>query len=363
MSLSPLAAYRHALNLGFAYDAAQERAALALEQCFQELNKGNTPQGLYLFGQVGRGKTWLMDSFYAALTVPAKRQHFHHFLAWLHQRLFSLTGTENPLVHIAQELAQEIKVLCFDELFISDIGDAMLLGPLFQALFDAEVVLVATSNQAPEKLYADGFNRERFLPAIAAINTHCLPLHLDGAQDHRLTGEKKWQRFFVHPDLNSEPMAELFLKLSNSEAKACELQINGRIIHALGAAQQVLWGDFAHLCAANLAASDYMALCQNYRHIILSAVPKLSATQQDAKIARGTEDAAALVVAGGRALPALARNDNAVRRFIALVDECYDQGVTLSLQAAVPLDELYCQGALLAPFARTHSRLEEMQRK
>ncbi len=363
MSPSPLAAYRHALNQGFAYDGAQERAALALEQCFQALEQGETPQGLYLWGQVGRGKTWLMDNFYNTLSVPAKRQHFHHFLAWLHQRLFALTGTENPLTHIAQELRQEIKVLCFDELFISDIGDAMLLGPLFQALFEQGVVLIATSNQAPEQLYANGFNRERFLPAITAITTHCQTVHLEGTQDHRLTGEKKWQRYFVQIDLNPAPMAALFFELTGQKPLATELIIQGRTLAVLGAAQEVLWADFAHLCAANLAASDYMALCQNHRHIMLSNIPKLSATQQDAKIARGTEDAVALVLAGGRTLPALARNDNAVRRFIALVDECYDQGVTLSLQAAVPLEELYREGALLAPFARTLSRIEEMQRK
>jgi len=156
-TLTPLEVYRLAVEQqGFVSDAAQQHAAEQLQRCYQALHRGGLPQGVYLWGPVGRGKTWLMDSFHDALQVPARRQHFHHFMGWVHRRLFQLTGTAEPLQVLARELAKEIRVLCFDELFVSDIGDAMLLGGLFRSLFDEGVVLVATSNQPPEQLYAGG---------------------------------------------------------------------------------------------------------------------------------------------------------------------------------------------------------------
>lgn len=191
-AMSPLAVYRQAVEQrGFAPDEAQRRAAEALERCFQALHEAHRHgaiQGVYLWGPVGRGKTWLMDHFYQCLRVPARRQHFHHFMQWVHQRQFELTGTADPLRALARELARDVRVLCFDELFVSDIGDAILLGSLLRIMFEEGVVLVATSNQPPEQLYADGFNRERFLPAIgrssgtwrwsrwmAARTTACIP--------------------------------------------------------------------------------------------------------------------------------------------------------------------------------------------
>jgi cell division protein ZapE len=379
--LSPLDIYQQALAQGFVSDPAQQAAVVALNDCFralhpapqgqalpenahQEAHQGQT-RGVYLWGPVGRGKTWLMDSFFTTLRVPAKRQHFHHFLAWLHRRLFELTGTINPLQQVAEELAEDIQVLCFDELFVSDIGDAMLLGPLFQALFDAGVVLVTTSNQPPQALYEDGFNRERFLPAIDALLAHTQVVHLDGEQDHRLHGDKTLERYFVSDSTGvpSTQLEHLFTQLSTAKAGSTRVQIGSRQLHALGAHQQTLWCDFAQLCEGTLAAQDYMQLCQQYQHILLSGIPNLSAAQQQARIARGTEDAAVKVDAGDRVLLNLAKNDDAVRRFIALVDECYEQKVTLYLEAAVPLEQLYTEGALLFPFQRARSRIEEMQRK
>lgn len=362
MSLSPLQQYQQALENGFVKDAAQLEAAQALQRCFDAVEQQVPTLGVYLWGPVGRGKTWLMDAFYRSLTVPAKRQHFHHFISWLHKRLFQLTGTENPLQVIADELAGEIKVLCFDELFVSDIGDAMLLGPLFQALFNAGVVLVATSNQPPQDLYENGFNREQFLPAIDALIAYTQVVNLDGGQDHRLHGSRSRERYFIQSEHSKEQLIELFKTLSQTEPQKCQVQLGSRELSAIGAANKVLWCDFHVLCEGMLGAQDYMQLCQEYEHIIVSGIPKLSASQQEAKIARGTEDAPVRVVAGDRELPALAKNDDAVRRFIALVDECYDQAVPLYVEAQSPLETLYTDGALLFPFQRTRSRLEAMQR-
>ena len=182
-SLSPVQAYQFAINqYGFVTDASQLHAVQVLETCFQRLHL--TPHwscaGVYLWGPVGRGKTWLMDVFHRGLQVPSRRQHFHHFMQWVHRRLFALTGTADPLKALAAEMASEARVLCFDELFVSDIGDAMLLGRLFLAIFDAGVVVVATSNQPPEQLYADGFNRERFQPAVVALQFNMQVVEVDG---------------------------------------------------------------------------------------------------------------------------------------------------------------------------------------
>lgn len=367
MSLSPLQKYQQALQHEFVDDAAQLQAVTVLQQCFEAIEQQQPTLGVYLWGPVGRGKTWLMDAFYQALTVPAKRQHFHHFIAWLHKRLFQLTGTENPLQVVADELASEIKVLCFDELFVSDIGDAMLLGPLFQALFNAGVVLVATSNQAPQDLYENGFNRERFLPAIDALMAYNQVINLDGGQDHRLHGEHSRARYFVKSEQSTDKLQQLFKQLSGQLAQPSEVILGSRSLPVLGVSaraveNKIIWCEFPTLCEGMFSAQDYMQLCQQFEQIILSNIPNLSASQQEAKIARGTEDAAVRVTAGDRDLPALAKNDDAVRRFIALVDECYDQGVVLYIEAGAPLETLYTEGALLFPFQRTRSRLEAMQR-
>ncbi len=186
---SPELAYQQAkAEAGFFADSSQEHATQMLEACYRALHADpyRPCAGVYLWGPVGRGKTWLMDMFHCGLKVPSRRLHFHHFMQWVHRRLFALTGTANPLFELAAELARDIRVLCFDELFVNDIGDAMLLGRLFGAMFDAGVVIVATSNQPPDQLYADGFNRERFLPAIRGLQHHMQIIEVDGGQDHRL---------------------------------------------------------------------------------------------------------------------------------------------------------------------------------
>lgn len=362
-TLTPLEVYRLAVEQqGFVSDAAQQHAAEQLQRCYQALHRGGLPQGVYLWGPVGRGKTWLMDSFHDALQVPARRQHFHHFMGWVHRRLFQLTGTAEPLQVLARELAKDIRVLCFDELFVSDIGDAMLLGGLFRSLFDEGVVLVATSNQPPEQLYAGGHNRERFLPAIDALLQHMQVVAVDGSQDHRQHPGQRHQRYWVREAGQPSALPALLAALRHGEPVSHEpLQVGHRRIDVHSHSEGVLHGGFDQLCEQPLATGDFILLCDRFKAIVLGDVPALSGQQRPARIARGTEDAAERVVAGDRQLPALSIHDNAVRRFIALVDECYDRRVPLYVEAAVPLDELYTEGYLAFAFRRTLSRLQEMQ--
>ncbi|MBM7456703.1 cell division protein ZapE [Oceanisphaera litoralis] len=358
-ALSPYAAYRQAIESGFKDDAAQHRAAECLERCYRQLQAGESEiTGIYLWGPVGRGKTWLMDRFHLSLTVPAKRQHFHHFMRWVHKRLFQLGGTEDPLTVLARELSAETHVLCLDELFVSDIGDAMLLGRLLQALFEQGLVLVSTSNQPPDGLYAEGFNRERFLPAVAAMNRHMQVLSVDGGEDHRLHPGQQQQRYWVK---QPQALAAEFATLTVEEGSTRPFTLGHRQIRVVRRGNGVLWCHYRDLCEQPLAALDFIELCDRFHHILLGEVPSLTGSRQQASIARGTEDGVTQVAAGDRQLPALSRQDDGVRRFIALVDECYDRGIPLYIDAAVPLNELYPQGALAFPFRRTLSRLQEMQ--
>ncbi|MFJ4068031.1 cell division protein ZapE [Pseudomonas sp. NPDC089996] len=364
MQLDPQNRYRTALSEhGFAEDPAQARAVTALQTCFEALQNGQTPQGLYLWGPVGRGKTWLMDLFQCCLSVPSRRQHFHHFMAWVHQRLFQLNGTADPLKALARELAGQIWVLCFDELFVSDIGDAIILGRLFQVLFDHGVVVVATSNQPPQQLYRDGFNRERFLPAISAIERHMQVLSVAGEQDHRLHPGVQRQRYWVaEAGSRGGALEAVFQQLSPDDPGSnAPLQIGSRQIRVIRSSSQAVWCHFTELCERPLAAMEFMALCDRFPAILVEGIPALGGEQQAGRIARGTEDGAARVAAGDRELPMLSPKDDAVRRFIALVDECYDRRVALYLEAEVPLDALYTQGYLAFPYQRTLSRLREMQ--
>ena len=358
---SPSAAYQHAIaQMGFVADDAQRRAVDALQACHEALHQGRHPiSGVYLWGPVGRGKTWLMDQFYQSLRVPARRQHFHHFMGWVHQRSFQLTGTHDPLQALARELSREVRVLCFDELFVNDIGDAIILGRLFQVMFEEGVVMVCTSNQPPEQLYADGFNRERFLPGIAAIQQHMQVVAVDGGEDHRLHPGVGVQRYWVN---QPEALADVFKQLAAGQpVSSGAVSVGHRSIVAVQASDTVLWCTYAHLCEQPLAAMDFMLLCDRYKAILLGEVPNLSAQKRPGRIARGTEDGAQRVIAGDRELPQLSVHDDSVRRFIALVDECYDRKVPLFIEAKVPLDQLYTEGYLEFPFRRTLSRLREMQ--
>ncbi|MBM1183574.1 cell division protein ZapE [Pseudomonas lundensis] len=361
---SPLSAWEQAVaQHGFVHDPAQWRAVQALQRCHEQLNQGvKSVKGVYLWGPVGRGKTWLMDQFYQSLHVPARRQHFHHFMQWVHQRLFQLIGTADPLKALAQGLAHEVRVLCFDELFVNDIGDAIILGRLFQVMFDEGVVLVCTSNQPPEQLYGHGFNRDRFAPAITAILKHMDVISVDGVQGHRLHPGIAEQRYWVTPAGPSSVMGPLFERLTQGQIRSHQPRVVGhRSLNIRGASDNVLWCSFHELCEQPLAATDFMDLCDRYKVLLLSDVPCLSAEQREGKIARGTEDGAVKVEAGDRELPQLSKFDDSVRRFIALIDECYDRKVPVCIEAQVPMDQLYTQGYLAFAFRRTLSRLQEMQ--
>src|SRR5690606_34420966 len=309
-----------------------------------------------------RGKTWLMDSFYRSLRVPARRQHFHHFMRWVHQRLFQLTGTPDPLQSLARELSEEVRVLCFDELFVNDIADAMLLGRLLRVMFEEGVVLVATSNQPPHQLYTDGYNRERFLPAVEAIDRHMQIVSVDGGQDHRLHPGAAQQRYWVTEAGQPSALAGLFEQLTGTDPTCSEvLSIGLRSIAVVRQSESVLWCRFADLCEHPLSALDFIALGDRFSAILIGEVPNLSAAPREGRIARGTEDGVERVAAGDRQLPELSVHDDSVRHYIALVGECYDRRITLYLEAAVPLDQLYTEGYLAFPFRSTLSRLREMQ--
>ena len=368
-AVSPLALYHQAVEQkGFAPDAAQQVAATRLEACFQALHaeavsaQRDAIPGVYLWGPVGRGKTWLMDSFYRHLTVPARRQHFHHFMRWVHQRQFQLSGTVDPLAALARELAAEVRVLCLDELFVSDIADAMLLGRLLQMLFEHGLVMVCTSNQAPGQLYADGFNRERFLPAIAAIERYMEIVELDGGFDHRLHPGQAHQRYWIADPGQPSPLETVFQHLSEGQATSSEpIELGHRRIAVKRRSENVVWCCYAELCEQPLAALDFIVLVDSFDHILLSEVPCLTSTKPVGSIARGTEDGVERVVAGDRKLPPLSQRDDGVRRFIALIDECYDRRVPLYLEAEVAMEALYPEGYLEFAFRRTLSRLREMQ--
>lgn len=364
---TPLAAYRRALaEDGFQADAAQRHAAEVLERCHEALHagRGGPVPGVYLWGPVGRGKTWLMDRFHASLRVPARRLHCHRFMRWVHTRLFELSGTAEPLQALARELAREVRVLCFDEFFVNDIGDAMLLGGLLQLLFAQGLVLVATSNQPPGELYADGFNRERLLPAIAAMERHMHVVAVDGGQDHRLHPGLAHTRYWVAgPGYAGELAAAFARRSAGGDCSAEPVAIGSRRLAVVRHAADALWCRYAQLCEEPLSALDFVALCDRYGAIFVSEVPALGGRQRAAYIARGTEDGAERVLAGERKLPALSAHDDGVRRFIALVDECYDRRLPLYLEAEVPLEALYTEGYLEFPFRRTLSRLQEMQRQ
>jgi len=365
-ALSPLAAWQQAVDTqGFQADEAQRQAARALEACWLALRdrkRHAPPKGVYLWGPVGRGKTWLMDRFYEGLQMPARRQHFHHFMRWVHQRLFQLTGVAKPLDVLARELGEEVRVLCFDELFVNDIGDAVILGGLLRAMFEQGVVLVCTSNQLPEQLYATGHNRERFVPAITAINHYMHVVCVDGGEDHRLHPGQAQQRYWVKAGQGRSALVDVFEQLSSGESVSIQpVPLGRRHLPVVRSSKTVVWCRYADLCEQPLAAMDFIELCDRYTAVLLSEVPALSAPQREGRIARGTEDGVEQVAAGDRELPQLSPYDDGVRRFIALVDECYDRKVPLYVEAELPMQALYTEGYLAFAFRRTLSRLQEMQ--
>lgn len=360
--VGPAKLYRKAVEQGRVnYDTAQQQAISELDQLFTEITcaqaKRSTHRGIYLWGKVGRGKTFLMDLFCQSLPAGlAWRMHFHRFMAWVHQRLQHYAGRKDPLKLVAQDIAKKHRLLCFDELFVSDIGDAMLLGPLFENLFKLQVTLVTTSNIPVQDLYRDGLQRERFLPAIKAIADHTLSLHLDGGIDHRQRALQPAPIYF-----NELPAGLLqALQLPHPGEDHNPIIVLGRTIATRGVSDRSLHCSFNQLCEGTRSHLDYIQLAQRYSDVLLTDIPPLSGQSYERIKARGTEEATLTATTTGAREVKLSKNDDAVRRFISLVDEFYERKVNLYLVSKTPLESLYTEGSLTFEFQRTQSRLTEM---
>ena len=306
-----------------------------LRALFRGRNREDGVRGLYIWGGVGRGKTFLMDLFFDALPVEAKKRiHFHRMMHEVHDRLKQLGDIEDPLDRVAADIAAETRVLCFDEFFVSDIGDAMILARLLRGLFERGVTLVTTSNSKPEDLYRDGLQRQRFVPAIDLLNRYTDVINMGGDTDYRLRLLQKAGTYLTPHDATAISHLEFFFdeSASISVEEDVDLDINGRPIRAQRCAKGVAWFAFADLCDGPRSQTDYIEIARWYPSVIVADVPRFDAT---------TEDQA--------------------RRFIALVDEFYDRRVKLILSAAADVHDLYGGSRLTFEFDRTVSRLIEMQ--
>jgi len=313
------------------------------------------PRGLYLWGGVGRGKTFLIDLFYDGLPLPEtradsrsgaagprgggagsgkRRTHFHRFMRAVHERLRAHAGQRDPLRAIAREWRAQLRVLVLDEFFVSDIGDAMLLGRLLERLFAEGVVLVTSSNTPPSRLYHDGLQRARFLPAIASIERHCAVLHLDSPRDYRLRALTRSPVYRQPLDAESDAWLESrWHELGGDGShRNGSIELDGRKIAVRARCDGMAWFDFAALCEGPRAAGDYIEIAREFHTVLLGGIPVMDA-----------------------------RSDDAARRFVTLVDELYDRHVNLVCTAAAPPPGLYAGERLAGAFERTVSRLIEMR--
>jgi len=361
-----LAAYNQQLDAGkLQQDRAQFQAVNALQQLAETLSRKSSwwqtkPQykGIFLYGPVGRGKSMLMDLFYQQLPTEKKqRLHFHHFMAQVHSQLNSLQGSKNPLSIIAKRWAKSIRVLCFDEFFVSDIGDAMIMSGLFEALFSHGVVLVATSNCHPQQLYFNGLQRARFLPCIALLESHCHIINVAGECDHRFRFGRQLNHFICPHDLPKSIDDFKVFSGKNSIVENQTLTILGRPVSYLMRSDHAVMFDFMALCSGTRSTYDYIKLANSYSRVYVVNIPAMGQGMTSKRIVHGIEDS--------YQREHQAHNDyyldDEARRFIALVDECYDRGTLLVLSAHVQIEQLYEGQKLAFEFARTTSRLVEMQ--
>jgi cell division protein ZapE len=341
---------RLAAGRGVVLSDAQRLAAAELGRLHDDLLRAISPtgtdrlrrllrprpvRGLYLWGEVGRGKSFMMDAFFACLPGRYKqRSHLHHFMQEVHGRLAALKGQSDPLERVAGEIARHVRLLCLDEFQVTDITDAMLMRGLLQGLFDRGVALVVTSNAEPEALYRNGLQRGRFLPTIALIKERMTEIRFGGGRDFRL--DALAQAGAYHTPLGEsaeQALAAVFAQQAGSPGeRGGQIEVERRLIAARALAEDVAWFDFDTLCRGPRSKSDYIALADRFRTVLLSGVPRFGP-------------------------PQLAE----ARRFLWLVDEFYDRRIRLIISAAAPLAELGQAGLLDGEFARTLSRLAEMQ--
>ena len=353
--MTPLERYQADLKRpDFFHDAAQENAVRHLQRLYDDLIArdqgksglmgklfGKKPQGpvkgLYFWGGVGRGKTYLVDTFFDALPFEQKmRTHFHRFMKRVHEEMKTLKGEKNPLTIIGKRFADEARVICFDEFFVSDITDAMILATLMEELFKNGVSLVATSNIVPDGLYKDGLQRARFLPAIALRKEHTDIVNVDSGVDYRLRALEQAELFhFPLGQAAEDSLRKSFQSLLPDCTHMVEneaLMIENRAIHAVRVCEDVAWFEFRELCDGPRSQNDYIELGKIFHAVILANVEQMSVAK-----------------------------DDMARRFINLVDEFYDRNVKLIISAEVELKDLYTGGRLSFEFQRTLSRLLEMQ--
>ena len=334
---------------GYTSDPAQLRAIEALERCAAEWSvykqrRSNSlkklfvnpdiPRGVYMFGGVGRGKSFLMDCFFNAVPIRRKtRLHFHEFMREVHRELNDMQGTVNPLTELGRRMAKRYKLICFDEFHVADVTDAMILHRLLAALFDAGVGFVTTSNFHPDGLYPDGLHRDRILPAIELLKGRLEVINVDNGTDYRqqTLAQVDLYKTPLGPDVDAD-MRRDFEQLAEAVDQEPVFQLGSRKVPAVRRAGGVIWFEFRALCQGTLGQNDYLEIATQFHTVLLSNVPQMAVKQA-----------------------------SEARRFTWLVDVLYDRRVKLIISAAVPPDELYVEGPMSHEFPRTVSRLNEMQ--
>jgi cell division protein ZapE len=334
---------------GYTSDPAQLLAIDALERCATEwaaykgqrsnafkklINRPPIPRGVYMYGGVGRGKSFLMDCFFNAVPLKRKvRLHFHEFMREVHRELMDLQGTPNPLDALGKRIAKRFRLICFDEFHVADITDAMILHRMLVSLFENGVGFVTTSNFHPDKLYPNGLHRDRILPAIELLKLHLEVINVDNGTDYRRRTLEQAKLYHSPLGLEADSeMTETFNRLAASQDENPVLQIESRQIHARRKAGGVVWFDFKTLCGGPRSQNDYLEIAAQFHTVLVSDVPYMPV-----------------------------RMASEARRFTWLVDVLYDRRVKLILSAAVLPEALYTEGPLVHEFARTVSRLNEMQ--
>ena len=332
---------------GFLADPSQRRAVERLQRLYEEwsaykarrsnslkrlLVKPPLPKGVYLWGSVGRGKSFLMDAFYLCVPLVRKRRvHFHHFMREIHRELDQVKGTEDPIAAVAERTARRYRLVCFDEFHVSDIADAMILGRYLEQVMERGVAFVMTSNYHPDGLYPNGLQRERFLPAVELLKQRLDVVEVDNGTDYRRLKMERLKVYHVGPGAEAR-LARIFDELKDVEEEKQPLDVEGRKIPYRKRAGGLVWFDFAALCGGARSYADYVDLAKRFHTVILSGVPRMSAKHADA-----------------------------ARRFTWLVDVFYDDRVKLALGAEAQPEALFTDGENSAEFQRTVSRLYEMQ--